>query len=157
MGNLVVQGKLEQGQIRIGDGLLIQPSNRQVEIVSIESDSQKFESAEAGDKINVAIRGINNTIIKPGYCLCSRNKPIHTTDYFEAQFMIRECKNVNSAGFHCVVHVHAAQEEAIITKILSIVEKQKQRTLKSPLFVKVGQTVICRFRLANEICLEPYK
>ncbi|KAA6368044.1 MAG: putative Eukaryotic peptide chain release factor GTP-binding subunit, partial [Streblomastix strix] len=157
MGSTVVLGKIECGTINEGDELLIQPGRRPVEVVSIECDGPKVEIAEPGDQVKVSLHGIDDNDVRQGYCLCSRQRPIHTTDHFQAQFMIMECPNVISAGFQCVIHSLAAQEEAIMTKLLSIVDKSKKEISKAPAFAKAGQTIMCRFKLANEMCMEPFK
>ncbi|KAA6387663.1 MAG: putative Eukaryotic peptide chain release factor GTP-binding subunit [Streblomastix strix] len=103
MGNTVVLGKIMSGRIQTDDELLVQPGHKLVEIVSIENNEQKVETVEVGEQVKISIRGINDTNIKQGQY------------HFEAQFMIKECSDMITAGFQCIVHVMAAFEEAIIT------------------------------------------
>jgi peptide chain release factor subunit 3 len=88
--------------------------------------------------------------------LCARRAPCPAVTYFDAQLQILdllEHKAIFTAGYKCILHVHAVVEECEITALLAQVDP-KTREKKRAKFVKSGAVAIARVQVAQPICVE---
>jgi peptide chain release factor subunit 3 len=80
---------------------------------------------------------------------------------FEAKIRILDLKSILTAGFNCVLHVHAAIEEVTFAALLHKLEKGTDRkSKKPPPFASKGQTVIARLEViggAGAVCAERFE
>ena len=114
-----------------------------------------------GDQVRIRLRGVEEEDILPGYVLCSPKRPVHCVSQFEAQVVLLDIKSILTAGFNCVLHVHAAQEEVTITALLHKLEKGTGRkSKKAPGFATRGMSIIARLQItgtAGSICVERFE
>ncbi len=76
---------------------------------------------------------------------------------FIATLAIVELKSIISSGFSCVMHVHTAIEEVVITRLLHKIEKGSNRvSKKAPPFAKKGMKVIVEIEVENPVCVETF-
>ena len=68
----------------------------------------------------------------PGFVLCSTKRLVHNVSQFEAQIRILDLKSILTAGFNCVLHVHAAIEEVTFAALLHKLQKGTNRKSKLP-------------------------
>ncbi|EOA88332.1 translation termination factor GTPase eRF3 [Exserohilum turcicum] len=161
MGTMI-EGKIESGIIKKENKYLMMP-NRQVIHISALFGEQEEEipGAACGDQIRVRIRGVEEEDILPGYVLCSPKRPVHCVSQFEAQVVLLDIKSILTAGFNCVLHVHAAQEEVTISALLHKLEKGTgRRSKKAPGFATKGMSIIARLQItgaAGSICVERFE
>jgi len=75
--------------------------------------------------------------------------------------VLLDIKSILTAGFNCVLHVHAAQEEVTITALLHKLEKGTGRkSKKAPGFATKGMSIIARLQItgtAGNICVERFE
>ena len=75
--------------------------------------------------------------------------------------MLLDLKSILSAGFNCVLHVHAAQEEVTFSALLHKLEKGTGRKSKKPPgFATKGMCIIARLEVtggAGSICVERFE
>ncbi len=67
--------------------------------------------ALCGDNVRIRLRGVDDEDISPGFVLTSPNKPVRAVKAFEAELAILDHKNIITAGYGAVMHVHTASEE----------------------------------------------
>jgi len=92
-----------------------------------------------------------------GFVLCSPKKPVHAVTRFQAAIGILDHKNIISAGYEAVLHIHTAIEEITLTKMLHLVEPKTGRISKRPLqFLKKGQQGIVEIETAGALCVETF-
>lgn len=70
--------------------------------------------AMCGDNIRVRLRGVEDEDINIGFVLTSPQAPVHTVTQFEAQLVILDHKNIITAGYGAVMHVHTLSEEVAL-------------------------------------------
>ncbi|EPS41111.1 hypothetical protein H072_4955 [Dactylellina haptotyla CBS 200.50] len=160
MGTMA-EGKIESGVITKGQQILMMPGRVQTEVTAIYSESdEEIPHAMCGDQVRLRLRGIEEEDILPGYVLSSVKSPVNCVSAFEAQIHIIDLKSILTAGFSCVMHVHAAIEEVKFEALLHALEKGTGRkSRKPPNFAKKGQGIIARLETVsgNPFCIERFE
>lgn len=92
--------------------------------------------------------------------LCSPKRLVHNVKAFEAQIRILELKSILTAGFNCVIHVHAAIEEVTFAALLHKLQKGTNRKSKvPPTHARKGDSIIARMEIiggAGSVCVETF-
>lgn len=158
----VVEGKVEAGVVKKGMALTIMPNRNQVEVAAIYGETEEeIPVAQSGDQIRIRLRGIEEEDILPGFVLCSPKRLVHTVTSFEAQIRILDLKNILSAGFNCVMHVHSAIEEVTFAALLHKLQKGTGRKSKvPPSHAKKGESIIARMEViggVGSVCVEKFE
>jgi peptide chain release factor subunit 3 len=158
----MVEGKIESGVIRKENKYLLMPNRDTVSISALYGEQEEeIPVAQCGDQVRVRIRGVEEEDILPGFVLCSPKRPVHCVSSFEAQIVLLDLKSILSAGFNCVLHVHAAQEEVTFSALLHKLEKGTGRKSKKPPgFATRGMSIIARLDVtgaAGSICVETFE
>ncbi|KAF3933737.1 hypothetical protein ABW19_dt0205628 [Dactylella cylindrospora] len=160
MGTMA-EGKIESGVVKKGQNILMMPGKVQTEVTAIYSESdEELPAAMCGDQVRLRLRGIEEEDILPGYVLSSVKNPVNCVSAFEAQIHIIDLKSILTAGFSCVMHVHAAIEEVKFEALLHALEKGTGRkSRKPPNFAKKGQGIIARLETVsgNPFCIERFE
>ncbi|GMK55522.1 hypothetical protein CspeluHIS016_0205780 [Cutaneotrichosporon spelunceum] len=155
----MVMGKIESGRVRKGDGLLLMPNKRSVEVAAIYTETgDELDVAFCGDNIRMRIRGINDDEVQPGYVLTSPQKPVKAVTSFKADLSIIETQNIITSGYTCVLHVHTATEEVTLSALLHYYDKKTRRkSKKPPQFAKVGMLVSVLIETNAPLCIERWQ
>ncbi|GMM50552.1 translation termination factor GTPase eRF3 [Starmerella bacillaris] len=155
----VVEGKIESGTVRKGDQLLMMPNKRPVEVATIINEGEEeITGAMVGEQVKIKLKGIDEEDIQIGFVLTSSKNPIKAVTRFEATVAILDIKNILTAGFSCVMHVHTAVEEVQFVKLLHKLEKGTNRkSKKPPAFAKKGMKVIAELQTESAVCIEEFE
>ena len=158
----IIEGKVEQGTITVGDKLCVMPNAVPVEVMSLWLDQDEVSYLVGGENARVKLKDISDEDIQPGYVLCPRGpSACKAVRKFEAQLAIVELlehKSIFSAGYTAVLHVHACAEECAILKLTSSIDKKTgARSKKAPMFVKSGAVITCVLELEQGVCIEPFE
>ncbi|KAK6537309.1 translation termination factor GTPase eRF3 [Orbilia ellipsospora] len=160
MGTMA-EGKIESGVIQKGHTILMMPGKASVEVTAIYSESdEELPHAMCGDQVRLRLRGVEEEDILPGYVLSSTRSPVNCVSAFEAQIHIIDLKSILTAGYSCVMHVHAAIEEVKFEALLHSLEKGTGRkSRKPPNFAKKGQGIIARLETVSgsPFCIERFE
>ncbi|GAA5825810.1 hypothetical protein JCM3770_006343 [Rhodotorula araucariae] len=157
MGCIIV-GKVESGKVRKGADLVLMPNKTPVQVAAIYNEmEEEVPLALCGDNIRIRLRGVEDTDINVGFVLTSATEPVHTVRQFEAQLVILETKNIITAGYSAVMHVHTASEEVVLSQLLHYYDRKTGRkSRKPPQFAKKGMKIIALVEAANSVCLERF-
>ncbi|KAI9190494.1 translation termination factor GTPase eRF3 [Blastocladiella emersonii ATCC 22665] len=154
----IVMGKLEAGRIMKGQQVMVVPNNIKGEVLTVMIDEDEVTAAQAGDNVNVKLKGIEEEDIVNGAVLCSAAKPVTAVTTFEAQLLILESKTIIAAGYEAVLHIHNAIEDVVLDCLLHTVDKKTgKRTKKPPQFVKKGSMCIARLACSRPVVLDTFK
>ncbi|OAA68679.1 eukaryotic peptide chain release factor GTP-binding subunit [Niveomyces insectorum RCEF 264] len=161
MGTMV-EGKIEAGVVKKGMSLIMMPNKQPVEITAVYGDTEEeMAIAQCGDQVRLRLRGIEEEEILPGFVLCSPKRLVHNVTTFEAQVRILELKNILTAGYNCVLHVHSAIEEVTFQALLHRLQKGTNRKSKlPPSHAKRGDSIIARLQVtggAGSVCVERFE
>ncbi len=158
----VVEGKIEAGVVQKNMGLVMMPNREKVEVAALYGEQEdEVNMSQCGDQVRVRLRGIEEEDILPGFVLCSPKRLVHCVSAFEAQIHILDLKNILTAGFNCVLHVHSAIEEVTFGELLHKVQKGTGRkSKKAPTHAKKGESIIARMEVtggAGSVCIERFE
>ncbi|KAI4480076.1 hypothetical protein M0804_010437 [Polistes exclamans] len=154
----VVMGKVEAGEAKKGQSLLVMPNRTAVTVDQLWSDDEEVTSVGPGENVKIKLKGIEEEDVSPGFVLCDSNNPIKTGKVFDAQVVILEHKSIICAGYSAVMHIHCAAEEVTVKALICLVDKKTGDKSKTrPRFVKQDQVAIMRIECAGVICLERFK
>lgn len=161
MGTMI-EGKIESGIIKKDAKYLMMPNRETISISALYGEQEdEIPGATCGDQVRVRIRGIEEEDILPGFVLCHPKRPVHCVSTFEAQIVLLDIKSILTAGYNCVLHVHAAQEEVTFSALLHKLEKGTGRkSKKAPGFATKGMSIIARLEVtgtAGALCVERFE
>ncbi|KAM0277726.1 hypothetical protein ACHAQH_005587 [Verticillium albo-atrum] len=158
----IIEGKIEAGVVKKGMSLIMMPNRQTVEATAVYGETEdEVNIAQCGDQVRLRLRGAEEEDIMPGFVLCSPKRLVHNVTAFEAQIRILELKSILSAGFNCVLHVHAAIEEVTFAALLHKLQKGTNRKSKlPPSHAKRGDSIIARMEVtggAGSVCVERFE
>jgi len=158
----IIEGKVEQGTITVGDKLCMMPNRTHVEVLQLWLDQDEVQYLVGGENARVKLKDISDEDIMPGFVLTVRgNLGCPAVRRFEAQLIIVELlehKSIFSAGYTAVLHVHAVAEECSILQLTSSIDKKTgKRSKKAPMFVKSGGVITCIIEVEQPICVETFE
>ncbi|KAJ9607097.1 translation termination factor GTPase eRF3 [Cladophialophora chaetospira] len=161
MGTMI-EGRIEAGVVQKASSLIMMPNREEIGISALYGETEdEVPHATCGDQVRMRLRGIEEEDIMPGFVLCSPKRLVHCVKEFEAQINIVELKSILSAGFNCVLHVHAATEEVTFAALLHKLEPRTNRkSKKPPPFAAKGQNIIARLQVTSgggKICVERFE
>ena len=161
MGTMI-EGRIEAGVIQKQSTYVMMPNKEDVGISALYGETEEeIPHAMVGDQVRLRLRGVEEEDIMPGYVLCSPKRLVHTVHEFEAQISIVELKSILSAGFNCVLHIHAATEEVTFASLLHKLEpKTGRKSKKPPPFAAKGQNIIARLQVTSgsgKVCVERFE
>ncbi|CAI7622376.1 unnamed protein product [Penicillium pancosmium] len=155
------EGRIESGVIKKNNTYLMMPNRTDVQIAALYGETEdEIPNATCGDQVRMRLRGVEEEDFYPGFVLCSPKRPVHCVSAFEAKIRILDLKNILTAGFNCVLHVHSAVEEITVAALLHKLEPGTGRKSKRPPpFANKGQTIIARIEVtstAGAVCVEKF-
>jgi peptide chain release factor subunit 3 len=158
----MIEGKIEAGVIKKGMSVTMMPNKQPVEISAVYGETEdEIPIAQCGEQVRLRLRGIEEEEIMPGFVLCSPKRLVHNVSEFEAQIRILDLKSILTAGFNCVLHVHAAIEEVTFSALLHKLQKGTNRKSKlPPSHAKKGESIIARLQViggAGSVCVERFE
>ncbi|KAK4048101.1 translation termination factor GTPase eRF3 [Microbotryomycetes sp. JL201] len=157
MGTIIV-GKIESGQLRKGQSMLLMPNKNNVAVSAIYNEiEEEIDAAYCGDNIRVRLRGVEDDEISTGFVLTSPKAPVHVVSQFEAQLVILDHKNIITAGYSAIMHVHTLSEEVSLSALLHYYDKKTGRkSRRPPQFAKRGMKVIALIETSAPVCVEKF-
>lgn len=161
MGTMI-EGKIEAGVVKKGLNLTLMPNKRSLEIMAVYGEQEdEMPIAQCGDQVRLRVKGVEEEDVLPGFVLCSPKRLVHNVKQFEAQIRILDLKSILTAGFNCVIHVHAAIEEVTFSALLHKLQKGTGRKSKMPpTHAKKGDSIIATLQViggAGALCVERFE
>ena len=100
----VILGFVKKGIVRKYDKLLLQPTNKEVMIRSIQMQDEDYDEAEAGSRVGLAIKGATLEEMKRGSILCASDN-IRTSTTVKLSFKKNPfySDDVAEGSFHATV------------------------------------------------------
>ena len=161
MGALCVLGKLESGTLTKDSKLTMLPQNQAIKLMDILVDEKEVEKAEAGENVLVKVKGIEEEDIHPGFVLCEVDRPCKVSNLFQCQVVVLDLlphKPIITIGYNAVLHLHTANIECSIEKIISRLSRKTGKVAeKKPKFLKSGSIAIVNLRLKSTLPADTYK
>ncbi|PJF17397.1 Sup35p [Paramicrosporidium saccamoebae] len=154
MGTMVT-GKIESGQVKRGQNVLVMPNRHQAEVLGIYIEETEVKSAKSGDNVRLRLKGVEEEDVATGFVVCDPIRPIKAATTFQAQLVILQIKNIIAPGFKAVLHIHTCSEEITIASLeYTIDRKTQEKSSKKPMFVRQNESVVATIECGGTICLE---
>ena len=151
-------GRVETGQMKVGDPVIIMPEGLPAEIKSIETHHTAMQEAFAGDNIGFNLRGVSKTDFHRGSVLGPPSSPPTIAKEFLAQIIVVFHPTAIAAGYTPVLHAHTAQVAATITEIVAKIDPRTgQATEEKPKTIKTGDSAIVKITPLRPLVLETFK
>ena len=168
----VIGGKIESGKVTKGQSILIMPTKKVAEVVSIFYEETELTAGYCGDNIKIKLKGIEEEDIFPGNVACDLERPVKSGTKLRVQVAILNCKNIISSGYKAVLHVQMCSEEIIFLvytffslqllnffsqSFVSFMDKKTGQKLPKRPFAREGDVVEAIIEASSSICIECFK
>ncbi|KAL0584409.1 hypothetical protein ABG067_005760 [Albugo candida] len=123
--------------------------------VAIEMDNKPLKMALAGDIVDIGVTGIDAIYLTTGSMLCSISHPIQCVEKFQAKIItMSEIQVPLIKGASVTLHLHHIDEPAIITRLVSILDKNGNVEKKRPRCIPREKSAVVEISTQRAICLE---
>jgi peptide chain release factor subunit 3 len=159
-GKVYIYGKVESGSAVVGDKIQILPTKVECTIDAITIETTEFQKCYPGDNVHFRVRGVDENDIHAGYVATgvAGETNLRPVEFFLARIVVLEVKNIICAGSKVMMHIHAAQEEATIHKLLAKLDRKTNEVIeKDPSHAKAGDVIMARIELERSVVVEPHK
>ena len=85
----VVTGTINKGVVKVGNDLKIVPINMNAKVRSIQCFKESVTTAKAGDRVGMALQGVESKQIYRGCILTSKDTKLQAVDKIVAKIKIR--------------------------------------------------------------------
>lgn len=148
---LSVSGRLEAGNIQVGEQILIMPSGETAQIRSLEVDDEPLDWAVAGQNVVLNLTDIDPIHLKTGDVLCSPLSPIQNVTEFKAKMLAFE----HLTPMNIDVHKGRLHIPGRISQLIGTLDKSSGAVLKKkPKIVQPGSVVRVVVQLDQPVPLE---
>ncbi len=158
---IIAMGKVESGTLREGQELLIMPQGTKAKVDKVYINDCEVSVARPGENVKIKIRGCGEDEVLRGFVLCTKDSPVVATTQFEAQLMLLELdhKALFTAGYSAVLHMHTAEEEVVVAKLVAELDKKtgEPKPGGPARFVKSGALCVCILKTTRSICVEKFE
>ncbi len=154
MERQIIVCKVETGQLRTGDNVLVMPSKKIGHVNKIESFGSKSDVSSAGESVGLIIDNLNT--VQRGDVLCSPDEPVRLIKRFEAEIIVfskLELKKGKSVTIRTGTTERECKVEKISEKIDSINLGVLECNSTSISNGEVGKVIL---KPVEPICLELY-
>ncbi len=148
-------GRIETGEMKVGQKVVVQPGNVVGEVKSIEMHHESYQKAEAGDNIGFNIRGVGKDQIKRGDVLGPVDNPPTVAKKFKAQIIVLNHPTVITVGYTPVFHCHTSQVACKFTKLLQKLDPKTGAVLEeNPDVLRTGDAAIVEIEPTKAMVIE---
>lgn len=149
---LSISGRLDAGNVQIGDTVVIMPASQTAHIRGIEVDSEPSDWAVAGQNVVLHLADIEAKYLKSGDVVCPPAAPIQCITSFTAKVLAFE----HITPMHCEVHKGRLHAPGRVTKLVAQLDKASGApvTGKKPRLIKPGSVAKVLVEVDDPIPLE---
>ena len=133
---LSVSGRLDAGNVQIGDTVVIMPASQTATVKGLEVDSEPAEWAVAGQNVILHVADIEAKYLKSGDVVCRPDTPIPCVTSFTVKILAFE----HITPMHCEVHKGRLHAPGRVTKLVAQLDKASGAAVKGkkPRLIKPG-------------------
>eukprot|EP00095_Tigriopus_kingsejongensis_P001730 maker-scaffold514_size150699-snap-gene-0.26 protein:Tk01730 transcript:maker-scaffold514_size150699-snap-gene-0.26-mRNA-1 annotation:"GG14552" len=150
-------GRIEAGFVLKEDKVLILPLQEVATVKGIIQGDMPTTAAYAGDHCALVLSGPDMASLATGMVLSDPQDPIPMTKRFEARIVIFNIDLPITKGYTAVLHYGSVQVQAVIKKLLAVIDKSNGSVVKSkPRCLVRNCNAIVEIVLDSPICMEEY-
>ena len=149
---LSISGRLDAGNVQIGDTVVIMPANQTASIKGLEVDSEPSDWAVAGQNVILHLADIEAKYLKSGDVVCPPAAPIQCITSFTVKILAFE----HITPMHCEVHKGRLHAPGRVTKLVAQLDKASGVAVKGkkPRLIKPGSVAKVVVEVDDPIPLE---
>lgn len=149
---LSVSGRLDAGNVQIGDTVVIMPANQTASVKGLEVDSEPADWAVAGQNVILHLADIEAKYLKSGDVVCPPAAPIQCITSFTVKILAFE----HITPMHCEVHKGRLHAPGRVTQLVAQLDKASGATVKGkkPRLIKPGSVAKVVVEVDDPIPLE---
>lgn len=148
---LSISGRLEAGNIQVGEQVIIMPSGEKAQIRSLEGDDEPQDWAIAGQNVVLNLTDVDLIHLKTGDVLCSPLTPIKNLNEFKAKMLAFD----HLTPMNIDVHKGRLHVPGRIAQLVAVLDKSSGAVLKKkPKIVQPGTVVRVVVQLDQAVPLE---
>ena len=159
MGAIITSCKINSGIVKPNMNCILMPIQKPITISKVmDTNDCDLGYANTGESVTLHLKGLNEDEIRRGYVICGLQYWTNICNEFESELQIFELleKQCFGPGFTCLIHLHTALEEVVVTHITRL-EEVDGVIKKTPVAaLKSGQKGIVKFKSKNLLCLEKF-
>ncbi|RMZ84573.1 hypothetical protein DV737_g1244, partial [Chaetothyriales sp. CBS 132003] len=149
---LSVSGRIEAGNLQVGEAVLVMPSGQTAHIKALDVDDEPSDWAVAGQNVTLHLAGIDPIHLKTGDVLCSPTSPIRSMSEFTARLLTHDYITPMTVDLHRGrLHLPGRISKLITTLDKATGEPEK----KKPKIVPPQSWVRVLINLDQPVPLEP--
>ncbi|KAH9114284.1 hypothetical protein AeMF1_011631 [Aphanomyces euteiches] len=157
----IVLGKVESGVLTTGAKIVLKPTNVRTTVAQVYINEKPVRTAKPGENVLMRLAcGLEE--VNKGFVLCTAPaEDAKAVTKFIAQIAFvdsLEHRPLLTAGYKAILHCHTIAQECTVTKLLRPIDPKTGEAIKKKvMFVKTGQSVICRIEVEQSICVETFE
>lgn len=153
----IAMGKVESGVVRPGMKVTVMPTRIRYKVDEVWANEDPVDGARPGENVLVKLNGAKVEDVRRGYVICSE-PACRSVDKLICQIAIvdmPENTRIMTAGFQCIFHAHAAEEECTVTKIFETTNPKGQ-VVKGARFASVNMRAVVMLELTQTVPVETF-
>ena len=149
---LSVSGRLDAGNVQIGDVVLVVPAKETATVKGLEVDSEPADWAVAGQNVILHLADIEAKYLKSGDIMCSPASPIQCITSFKVKVLAFE----HITPMHCEVHKGRLYAPGRVTQLVAQLDKSSGAVIKGkkPRLIKPGSVARVMIKVEEPVPLE---
>ncbi|KAH9095472.1 hypothetical protein Ae201684P_014539 [Aphanomyces euteiches] len=152
---------VESGVLTTGAKIVLKPTNVRTTVAQVYINEKPVRTAKPGENVLMRLAcGLEE--VNKGFVLCTAPaEDAKAVTKFIAQIAFvdsLEHRPLLTAGYKAILHCHTIAQECTVTKLLRPIDPKTGEAIKKKvMFVKTGQSVICRIEVEQSICVETFE
>ena len=155
----VVTGKIEGGVVRVGERIIIAPTNIVGTIKSIEIHGEHLEKAVVGDSADLSLKDVHGdfNLVVPGDVLCSVDYTIPQIKRFKTKVYTFDILFPITRGMKLIMFVQSLKITVQVVVLLEQIDSHTGKTINSkPRCFTRNMAGIIEVEAEHRICLEKF-
>lgn len=162
---VVVKGRVVQGFISVGDGVVVLPICDAADIGRIEHGlasscgSERMNIAAAGDSVELYLTGIDIARISVGNILSDMEESIRPKlkRKLTARIIVMDRLTIPIIrGSQVLLHMHSLDVPAVISNLISQTDRSDGSVKERPRMLTGGANATVEIKLGHKVCLETF-
>lgn len=149
----VVGGQLLSGKIKVGDKLLMGPTENKytsIQVRSIHCKRVPMQEVKFGSYVCLGLKKIDRSIIRRGHVIISSSSDkIAVTNFTATITVLKSHSTTIKPGYEPVVHFGSMRQSAKLIEIKNKVNARKSENLPNDNILRTGDKAECTFRFTR--------
>jgi elongation factor 1 alpha-like protein len=148
---------MEGGWLAPHTRIVVIPGGETATVKSLTLNGAPVQLAAAGDNVDAAIGGVDETALTPGQVLCWPSHPIREVVKFKAQIACFATLDMPIVpGQQFMFHAHTVEVPCNVTRLLRTLDREGHTKDVKPRCLVANSVAVVRVRLTRPVCLDTY-